>query len=89
MSAKINKDGTFGLRHSTDVAERQEFTALLKEARRQLAKLAEEPGRVKEIVGDACALTQLVMTNPSIEKFPRQAKVRCPATIVWFVVQFR
>src|SRR4051794_1722272 len=55
----------------------------------QLAKLAEEPGRVKEIVADACALTQLVMTNPSMEKFPRQAKVRWPATIVWFVVQFR
>jgi ATP-dependent helicase/nuclease subunit B len=42
LSARVNKDGSFGLKNSTDVADPAEFAALLKEARRQLATLADD-----------------------------------------------
>jgi len=42
VAAHINKNGTFGFRNSTDVAEAGEFAAVLKEVRRILGQLAEQ-----------------------------------------------
>jgi ATP-dependent helicase/nuclease subunit B len=42
LAARLNKDGSFGSKHNTDVAEADEFAALLKETRKQLGKLGEQ-----------------------------------------------
>jgi len=42
FAARRNKNREFGSRHNTDVAEADEFAALLKEVRRQLGKLGDQ-----------------------------------------------
>jgi ATP-dependent helicase/nuclease subunit B len=42
LAAQIKKDGTFGSKYNTDVAEAEEFGALLREVRKQLGKLGEQ-----------------------------------------------
>ena len=42
LAARVNKDGSFGSKYNTDVAEAEEFSALLKDVRRQLGKLGEQ-----------------------------------------------
>jgi ATP-dependent helicase/nuclease subunit B len=42
VAARLKKDGTFGYRGTTDVAETEELVALLRHARKQLARLGDE-----------------------------------------------
>ena len=42
FAAHVNKSGEFGKRHSTDVAEADEFAALLKDVRRQLGRMGDQ-----------------------------------------------
>jgi ATP-dependent helicase/nuclease subunit B len=42
ISARLTRAGSLGYRHNTDVAEADEFAALLKEVRRQLGRLADQ-----------------------------------------------
>jgi len=42
FAAKLNKNGEFGYRHNSDVAEADEFAALLKEVRKQLGQLGDQ-----------------------------------------------
>jgi ATP-dependent helicase/nuclease subunit B len=42
LSARLNKNGEFGNKHNTDVAEAKEFAALLKDVRKQLGKLGDQ-----------------------------------------------
>ncbi len=53
VSAHVKKDGEFGYKNSTDVADPAEFAALLKEVRRQLTKLGDQI-----MDGDLFELTQ-------------------------------
>lgn len=49
VAAYVKKDGTFGNKQTTDVAEPGEFAALLKHAKRQIARLSDEilDGRIE------------------------------------------
>jgi ATP-dependent helicase/nuclease subunit B len=42
VSARLKKDGTFGYKATTDVADTSEFTALLDHVRQQIAHLADQ-----------------------------------------------
>jgi len=42
FAARLNKNGDFGNKYNTDVADAKEFAALLKEVRKQLGKLGEQ-----------------------------------------------
>jgi ATP-dependent helicase/nuclease subunit B len=79
VSAQIKKDGTFGSRNSTDVAEPVEFEALLKEVRRQLGKLGDQimegeveirPYRLGTITPcSSCKYRGVCRFDPSINRY--------------------
>jgi ATP-dependent helicase/nuclease subunit B len=72
ISARINKDGSFGARNATDVAAPAEFSALLGHVRRRLGELADG----------------IMLGNVSIAPYMKGEQTPCPSCAFKSVCRF-